>query len=78
VSEIEKVIMDGEAENRMLIMSISLWTFRLLSKYRVIHKTFVIMFMLQKINFSLLMVLTFIMSLVMVAINKTMDYFIFL
>jgi len=38
--------------------------------YSVNHKTFVIMFMLQKIVF------TFIMSLVMVAINKVMDYFI--
>jgi len=39
------------------------------------HKTFVTMFMLQKTMF-LLMAFTFPMSLVTVAINKTMDYFI--
>jgi len=37
----------------------------------VIHKTFVIMFILQKINLFLLIIFTFIMSLIMVAINKT-------
>jgi len=31
--------------------------------------------MLQKMNLILLIVFTFIMSLLMVAINKTMDYF---
>jgi len=38
------------------------------------HKTFVIMFMSQKIDLFLLIVLTVIMSLV--SIIKTMDYFI--
>jgi len=38
------------------------------------HKTFVIMSMLQKINQFLLIVFTFL--LLMVAVNKTMDYFI--
>jgi len=38
--------------------------------YRVNHRTFVIMFMLQKIKCF------YLMSLVMVAINITMDYFI--
>jgi len=40
---------------------------------RVNHKTFVILFMLQKISLFLLIVFAFIMSLIMVAINKTMD-----
>jgi len=43
--------------------------------YRVNQKTFVIVFMPQKINVFLLIVFTFLMSLIMVAINKTMDFY---
>jgi len=44
--------------------------------FRVNQKTFVIVFVLQKVNLFLLFVFTFIMSLVMGAIIKTMNYFI--